>query len=98
MNPHHKNSLWLGNKEGKYDHLKMIRERDEINAETFFIHPPEGHIALFPSTLQHATEYIEGFVGERLAIVGDVTCVLKKEYLQYSAGYINQQYWKIYEG
>ncbi len=98
MNPHHKNSLWLGNKEGKYDHLKMIRERDEINAETFFIHPPEGHIALFPSTLQHATEYIEGFVGERLAIVGDITCVLKKEYLQFSTGYINPQYWKIYEG
>tara|TARA_B100001939_G_C16757438_1_gene536818 strand:+ start:65 stop:748 length:684 start_codon:yes stop_codon:yes gene_type:complete len=98
MNPHFKNSLWLGNKEGKYDHLKMIQEHDAVNAETFFIHPPEGHIALFPSTLSHSTEYIEGFEGERLAIVGDVTCVLKKEYLQFSTGFISPQYWKIYQG
>ena len=35
MNPHFKNSLWLGNKEGKYDHLKMIEEHDIVNAETF---------------------------------------------------------------
>ena len=98
MNPHFKNSLWLGNKEGKYDHLKMIQEHDAVNAETFFIHPPEGHIALFPSTLRHSTEYIEGFEGERLAIVGDVTCVLKKEYLQFSTGFISPQYWKIYQG
>ena len=98
MNPHHKNSLWLGNKEGKYDHLKMIEEHNEINAETFFIHPPEGHVALFPSTLQHSTEFIEGFVGERLAIVGDVSCVLKKEYLQFSTGFISPQHWKIYSG
>ena len=98
MNPHHKNSLWLGNKEGKYDHLKMIEEHNEINAETFFIHPPEGHVSLFPSTLQHSTEFIEGFVGERLAIVGDVSCVLKKEYLQFSTGFISPQHWKIYSG
>ncbi len=98
MNPHFKNSLWLGNKEGKYDHLKMIQEHDAVNAETFFIHPPEGHIALFPSTLRHSTEYIKGFEGERLAIVGDVTCVLKKEYLQFSTGFISPQYWKIYQG
>ena len=98
MNPHHKNSLWLGNKEGKYDHLKMIEEHNEVNAETFFIHPPEGHVVLFPSTLQHSTEAIQGFIGERLAIVGDVTCVLKKEYLQFSTGFINPEYWKIYQG
>ena len=98
MNPHHKNSLWLGNKEGKYDHLKMIEEHNEINAETFFLHPPEGHIALFPSTLHHSTESIDGFVGERLAIVGDITCVLKKEYLQFSTGFISPQHWKIYSG
>ena len=98
MNPHHENSLWLGNKEGKYDHLKMIEEHNEINAETFFIHPPEGHVALFPSTLQHSTEFIEGFVGERLAIVGDVSCVLKIEYLQFSTGFISPLHWKIYSG
>ena len=76
----------------------MIREHDEVNAETFFIHPPEGHIALFPSTIRHGTEYIDGFVGERLAIVGDIICVLKKEYLQFSTGFISPQYWKIYQG
>ena len=98
MNPHYKNSLWLGNKESKHDHLKMLKENNEVNAETFFIHPPEGHVALFPSTLQHSTEYIDGFQGERLAIVGDVTCVLKEEYLQFSTGFINPQHWKIYSG
>ena len=33
-----------------------------------------------------------------LAIVGDVTCVLKREYLQFSTGFINPEYWKIYQG
>ena len=42
----------------------MIEEHNEINAETFFLHPPEGHIALFPSTLHHGTEFIDGFIGE----------------------------------
>ena len=46
----------------------------------------------------HFTEYIDGFVGERLAIVGDIICVLKKEYLQFSTGFISPQYWKIYQG
>ena len=96
MNPHNMNSLWFGNKEGKYDNLQMHSEYNDINAETFFLHPPEGHVALFPSSLHHGTEYIEGFVGERLAIVGDITIVLKEEYLHFSTGYIHPQYWKIY--
>jgi len=96
MNPHNMNSLWFGNKEGKYDNLQMIREYDDVNAETFFLHPPEGHVAMFPSSLHHGTEAIEGFVGERLAIVGDITIVLKEEYLHFSTGYIHPQYWKIY--
>ena len=65
-NPHGKNSLWFGNKEGKHDNLKMIEEYNVMNANTFYIHPPEGNVALFPSTLEHSTESIEGFVGERI--------------------------------
>lgn len=95
-NPHSKNSLWFGNKEGKHDHLKMVENYNEINAETFFIHPPEGSVALFPSTLQHATEFVNDFDGERIGIVGDVTLTLKEEYLQFSTGYIDPKYWKIY--
>ena len=95
-NPHGKNSLWFENKEGKEDNLKMIEEYNPMNADTFYIHPPEGNVALFPSTLEHSTESIEGFVGERLAIVGDITVVLKEEYLHYSTGYIDPKYWKMY--
>jgi hypothetical protein len=34
------------------------------------------------------------FTGERLAIVGDITLILKEEHLSYSMGYINEKYWK----
>ena len=95
-NPAYKNSLWSGNEEGTLDHMSMIGKYNERNAETFFIDPPEGHVALFPGTLSHKTESIEGFVGERLAIVGDVNIVLKEGLLHYSTGYIHPQYWKIY--
>ena len=95
-NPHNKNSLWFGNKEGKYDNLQMIEKYNERNAETFFIDPPEGHVVLFPSSLMHSTESIEGFEGERLAIIGDLTIVLKEHLLGFSTGYIHPQYWKIY--
>ena len=74
----------------------MVENYNEINAETFFIHPPEGSVALFPSTLQHATEFVNDFDGERIGIVGDVTLTLKEEYLQFSTGYIDPKYWKIY--
>ena len=75
-----------------------VRKVNKHNASTFYMNPPEGSLVLFPSTLQHSTEYIDGFHGERLAIVGDVTCVLKKEHLQFSTGFINPEHWKIYSG
>tara|TARA_A100001201_G_scaffold4180_3_gene8734 strand:- start:6070 stop:6756 length:687 start_codon:yes stop_codon:yes gene_type:complete len=95
-NPDSKNNLWWGNKEGKRDNLKMIEEYNELNAESFFISPPEGTVVLFPASLQHATEHVPGFDGERLGIVGDLSIVLKEEYLHYSTGYINPKYWKIF--
>lgn len=93
-----KNKLWIGNKEGRYDDLKMIETPNHLNAEKFFIHPPEGYVLLFPSMLHHCTEHNDdGFIGERIAIVGDITLVLKEEYLKYSTGYINPKYWKVYQ-
>ena len=64
-----------------------------MQKHSLFIH--RGHIALFPNTLHHSTESIDGFVGERLAIVGYYMCA-KKEYLQFSTGFISPQHWKIY--
>ena len=74
----------------------MIEEYNELNAESFFISPPEGTVVLFPASLHHATEHVPGFDGERLGIVGDLSIVLKEEYLHYSTGYINPKYWKIF--
>jgi hypothetical protein len=76
----------------------MVKDFNELNAETFFLHPPEGTVALFPSSLHHRTESsIDNFEGERLAIVGDVSLVLKEDQLHYSMGYIDQKYWKKYK-
>ena len=99
MNPHNKNSFFLGmSKESKYEDRTMVKDFNELNAETFFLHPPEGTVALFPSSLHHRTESsIDNFEGERLAIVGDVSLVLKEDQLHYSMGYIDEKYWKKYK-
>ena len=75
----------------------IVDQYNELNAETFFLHPPEGYLILFPSCLGHSTKFIGGnFVGERLAIVGDVTTILKDDEFGYSVGYISDKYWKKY--
>ena len=80
------------------DDLNMIKEFTELNSKKFFIHPVEGHIAIFPSRLSHGTECIKtDFNGERLSIVGDVNLILKEEYLLHSMGLIDEKYWKKYE-
>ena len=61
--------------------------------------PQEGSIVLFPSSLAHSTDNTRDFVGERLAIVGDVILVFKEDGdNDYSMGYLNPKYWKLYEG
>ena len=75
----------------------MVENYNELNAETFYIHPPEGYVAMFPSSLTHNTKFKGGeFEGERLGIVGDMTLILKEDQLQYSMGYIHEKYWKKY--
>ena len=80
--------------------IKLIgsyNKYNELNAQNFFLHPPEGTIALFPSSLCHSTRFTGGdFSGERLAIVGDVTTILKDDQFGYSVGYISDKYWKKY--
>ena len=79
------------------DDLNMIKEFNELNSKKFFIHPVEGHVAIFPSRLSHGTECIKtDFNGERLSIVGDVNLILKDEYLLHSMGLIDEKYWKKY--
>ena len=75
-----------------------IKERNELNASTFFIEPKEGSLILFPSSLEHCTQCpSNAFTGERLAIVGDITLVYKEDSANnYSMGYINPKYWRIY--
>ena len=53
---------------------------------------------MFPSSLDHSTQCNHNtFNGERLAIVGDVTLVFKENGSNdYSMGYINPKYWRIY--
>ena len=83
------------NKHGYHDR-EMVKEYNPLNAQSFFMSPPEGSIILFPSNIQHSTKAIEGFKGERLAIVGDVTLTLKEDQLNYSTGYIDPRYWKLF--
>ena len=75
-----------------------IKERNELNASTFFIEPKEGSLILFPSSLEHCTQCpSNAFTGERLAIVGDITLVYKEDSANnYSMGYINPKYWRLY--
>ena len=75
----------------------IVNQYNQLNSETFYLHPPEGCITLFPSSLCHSTRFVGNtFTGERLAIVGDVTTILKDEEFGYSVGYISDKYWKKY--
>ena len=75
-----------------------VEERNELNASTFFLEPKEGTLILFPSSLEHCTQCPSNtFTGERLAIVGDITLVYKEDSANnYSMGYINPKYWRLY--
>ena len=99
LNPHNKNSFFLGmSLESRYEESTMVKEFNQLNSEEFYIHPPEGTVALFPSSIQHCTQCVDNsFNDERLAIVGDITLTLKEDQLQYSMGYIDQKYWKKYK-
>ena len=99
LNPHNKNSFFLGmSLESRYEERTMVKEFNQLNSEEFYIHPPEGTVALFPSSVQHCTQCVDkSFDDERLAIVGDITLTLKEDQLQYSMGYIDQKYWKKYK-
>tara|TARA_Y100001937_G_C7136448_1_gene340230 strand:- start:4713 stop:5399 length:687 start_codon:yes stop_codon:yes gene_type:complete len=99
LNPHNKNSFFLGmSLESRYEERTMVKEFNQLNSEEFYIHPPEGTVALFPSSIQHCTQCVDKcFSDERLAIVGDITLTLKEDQLQYSMGYIDQKYWKKYK-
>jgi|688.fasta_scaffold312923_2 hypothetical protein len=78
--------------------LNMVKEYNDSNSEIFYILPQEGTIILFPSKLPHATKSISNeFKGERLGISGDVTLILKEEYLSFSRGHIHEKYWKKYK-
>jgi len=77
------------------EEYNIVEEFTQTNAEIFGLTPFEGNLVLFPSKIPHCTKSAcEYFKGERLAIVGDITLVLKEEYLSYSYGYINEKYWK----
>ena len=83
----------------KSDIKDAIRNTNKHNASTFYMDPQEGSIVLFPSSLAHSTDNTRDFVGERLAIVGDVILVFKEDGdNDYSMGYLNPKYWKLYEG
>ena len=99
LNPHNKNSFFLGmSLESRYEERTMVKEFNQLNSEEFYIHPPEGTVALFPSSVEHCTQCVDkSFDDERLAIVGDITLTLKEDQLQYSMGYIDQKYWKKYK-
>ena len=99
MNVENYNSLFLGaNSHETNDDKNMIAEYNMLNAKTFFIHPQEGHVAIFPSRVQHGTQCIkQDFNDERLSIVGDCNLILKDEYLLHSMGLIDEKYWKKYE-
>ena len=95
-NPHCSNSLFKTSTSDKGDVEKnMVEEYNLLNSNTFFIYPKEGYLALFPSSVLHGTESIvSNLNGDRLAIIGDITLILKEEYLRYTNGYVDQKYWR----
>lgn len=77
------------------EEYNIVEEYTEKNAEIFGLTPIEGNLVLFPSKIPHCTKSpSDNFNGERLAIVGDITLILKEQYLKYSYGYTNEKYWK----
>ena len=98
LNKHQTNNLFLAMTADDTDEeLKFVKSYSNENSETFFMLPNEGNLLLFPSKIPHSTKSItNNFSGERLAIVGDITLILKEQYLSYSMGYVDQKYWKTY--
>ena len=99
LNIENYNSLFLGaNSQNNNDDKNMIEEFNALNCKTFFIHPEEGHVVIFPSRVSHGTECInKNFNEERLSIVGDVNLILKEEHMLHSMGLIDEKYWKKYD-
>ena len=95
-NPHCSNSLFKTATSDKGDAEKnLVEEYNLLNSNTFFIHPQEGCVILFPSSVLHGTEsVVPNFKGERLAIVGDITLIMKEEYKHFTNGYVDQRYWR----
>ena len=94
-----KNDLFktMNSKDDDNPDRNMVENYNALNAETFYLHPPEGSIAMFPSSLPHNTKFKgDKFEGERLGIVGDITLMLKEDQLHYSMGYIDNKYWVKY--
>jgi uncharacterized protein (TIGR02466 family) len=80
------------------EHLNMVKGYNDSNCEIFYMLPQEGNVVIFPSKLGHSTKSISSdFNGERLGISGDITLILKEEYLSFSHGYIHEKYWKKYQ-
>lgn len=98
-NQHLPNNLFLGmTKDHQDSSRQFVKQYNDVNCETLFMVPMEGDVIIFPSKTTHSTSAMSpDFNGERLAIVGDVTLILKEEHLSYSMGYINQKYWKTYK-
>jgi hypothetical protein len=97
-NQHVPNSLFLGMYTSHEDKTReMLSRYTESNSESFYVLPREGDIIIFPSKTVHSTSSTgNDLKDERLAIVGDITLMLKEEYLSYSMGYIDSKFWKKY--
>ena len=95
-NPHCSNSLFKTSTSDKgIADMNMVEEYNLLNSNTFYLNPQEGCVILFPSSVLHGTEsVVSDFKGERLAIVGDITLILKEEHLHFTNGYVDQKYWR----
>ena len=58
-NPHCSNSLFKTSTSDKgIADMNMVEEYNLLNSNTFFIHPQEGCVILFPSSVLHGTESV----------------------------------------
>lgn len=98
LNKNSSNNLFSGIfKDDDLESRIMVNKFSNENCEIAYVIPEEGLLLIFPSNLSHSTKSVtNNFTGERLAISGDITLILKEEYLSYSMGYIDQKYWKTY--
>ena len=77
---------------------QMLTQTNPFNATEWYMKPVKGLLVMFPGKLPHSTRKLteEQFVGERIAIVGDINLVLKPDENNWETGKVSLSKWVRY--